>query len=264
MRNTKFIFIEGIMGSGKSATAWFLTEHLQKHGIAAQFMSEGGSLRVALDLPHPNGVWLDVTVEEYIERSLGKWHAFAHETRQCDMVTACDGLLFHGNMTDLMLMNPEPMVLRGYVTQVIEIISDLNPVVIYFTRPDIARALRKICDARGSEWEAYQVNWKVLSPYGLQRLLSGFDGLVQLYQSYYALCNNIFAQLELPKLAIRNEGDWTKYYEEILSFLQLPFTPSSTSAAPSTKSRHFRSRSHRWRYPILPWSGRRRLSRPRV
>jgi len=186
MRNTKFIFIEGIMGSGKSTTALFLTEHLQKNGIAAQFMSEGGPLRVALDLPHPNGVWLDVTIEEYIELSLLKWRAFAQEARQCEMVTACDGLLFHGNMTDL------------------------------------------------------------------------------LYQSYYALCNNIFAQLELPKLAIRNEGDWTKYYEEILSFLQLPFTPSSISAAQSTKSRHFRSRSHRWRYPILRWSGKRRSSHPRV
>ena len=25
MRNTRFIFIEGIMGAGKSTTAWFLT-----------------------------------------------------------------------------------------------------------------------------------------------------------------------------------------------------------------------------------------------
>ena len=215
------------MGSGKTTTAWFLAEYLRQHGIAARFLLEGPTveepehpLRVATELPHPNGVWLDVTVEEYIELSLRKWRTFAREAQQSTSVTACDGLLFHGNMTDLMLMNAPIEMLHSYVAQVIEIISDLNPVVIYFSHPDITRALRKICDARGSEWEAYQVNWKVLSPYGVQRSLHGFDGLVQLYQSYCALCNDIFTQLTLPKLAIRNEGDWTRYYEEILAFLQ--------------------------------------------
>lgn len=229
MRNTRFIFVEGIMGSGKSTTAWFLTEQLQRHGIAARFLLEGPTaeepehpLRVATELPHPNAVWLDVTVEEYIELSLQKWRIFAREAQEVETVTACDGLLFHGNMTDLMLMNAPIQVLREYIAQVIECISDLNPVVIYFSHPDIARALRKICDTRGSEWEAYQVNWKVLSPYGRERALHGFDGLVQLYQSYCALCEDIFAQLTLLKLAIRNQGDWVRYYEEILSFLCLP------------------------------------------
>lgn len=230
MRNTRFIFVEGIMGSGKTTTAWFLTEQLQRYGVAARFLLEGPTaqepehpLRVATELPHPNGVWLDVTVQQYIERSLQKWHTFAREARQAATVTACDGLLFHGNMTDLMLMNASPEVLHTYVAQVIESIADLNPVVIYFSHPDIARALRRICDARGSEWEAYQVNWKVLSPYGVERALHGFDGLVQLYQSYCALCEDVFAQLTLPKLAIRNEGNWARYYEEILTFLQ--FSP---------------------------------------
>ncbi len=232
MRNTRFIFVEGIMGSGKSTTAWFLTEQLQRQGIAARFLLEGPTfeepehpLRVATELPHPNAVWLNVTVQQYIERSLLKWRTFMIEAQQAATVTACDGLLFHGNMTDLMLMNAPTEVLRAYVAQVIESIADLNPVVIYFSHPDIAHALLRICDARGSEWEAYQINWKVLSPYGMERVLHGFDGLIQLYQSYCALCDEIFAQLTLPKLAIRNEGDWARYYREILSFLQ--FSPLS-------------------------------------
>ena len=72
MLHTRFIFVEGIMGSGKTTTACFLTEHLRQHGIAARFMLEGPTLdapehplRVATELPHPNGVWLDVTVDEF-------------------------------------------------------------------------------------------------------------------------------------------------------------------------------------------------------
>jgi ABC-type multidrug transport system ATPase subunit len=72
MRNTRFILVEGIMGAGKSTTAGFLTEQIRQHGIAARFLAEGPSieepehpLRVATEFPHPNGIWLDLTVEEY-------------------------------------------------------------------------------------------------------------------------------------------------------------------------------------------------------
>jgi len=231
MRNTRFIFVEGIMGSGKTTTAWFLTEHLQRHHIAARFLLEGPSieepdhpLRVAPTLPHLKEVWLDVTIEEYIELSLRKWRAFAHEAQQSATVTVCDGLLFHGNMTDLMLMNAEPAVLYDYVTRVIESIHNLNPVVVYYYHTDVGQALRTIRDERGSSWEAYQVNWKLASPYAVQRSLKGFEGLVQLYQTYRALCDKFFTRLTLPKLAILNEGDWSGYYDKILAFLQLPPT----------------------------------------
>ena len=79
-----------------------------------------------------------------------------------------------------------------------------------------------ICDTRGSEWEAYQVNWKVGSPFGVQRSLRlDFDGLVQLYRVYRDLCDDMFAQLALPKVAIYNEGDWVGYYRDICAFLGL-------------------------------------------
>ena len=78
------------------------------------------------------------------------------------------------------------------------------------------------CEARGSAWEAYQVNGKVASPYGVRRSLRGFDGLVQFYRAYRAISDDILAQLTLPKLAIRNDGNWATYYRDILAFLQLP------------------------------------------
>ena len=77
------------------------------------------------------------------------------------------------------------------------------------------------------------MNWKVASPYGAQRSLSGFAGLVQLYQVYRALCDELFAQLELPKLAICNEGHWASYYDDILTFLELPQRPLPGSGAES-------------------------------
>jgi hypothetical protein len=139
VRGTRFIFVEGIMGSGKSTTVLFLTERLRQHGIVARSLAEGPTidepehpLRVATEFPHPNGIWLDLTVEEFVERSLQKWRDFVQVALQSSTITVCDGLLFHGNVTDLLLMNAEMSVLRRYVAQIIECLSPLNPAIIYF------------------------------------------------------------------------------------------------------------------------------------
>ena len=44
MRDIHFIFVEGIMGAGKSTTAAFLTDQLRRNGIAARFVPEGPSI----------------------------------------------------------------------------------------------------------------------------------------------------------------------------------------------------------------------------
>jgi hypothetical protein len=55
--------------------------------------------------------------------------------------------------------------------------------------------------------------------------------LVQIYQAYCALCDDLFARLSVPKLAIPNHGDWTTYYRYLLTFLQLPAQPIARSPA---------------------------------
>lgn len=226
MRDTRFIFVEGIMGSGKSTTAWFIAEQLQQRHIAARFMLEGPTyedpthpLRVATDFAHPNAIWQDLTIDEFIEVSLRKWRAYVAEAQQTGVTTVCDGLLFHGNMTDLMLMNAEPQVLQNYVGQVLSILQNLKPIIIYFQHKDLVHALRAICEERGSDWETYQVNWKTGSPYGVQHRLQGFEGWVQLYKDYSKLCNDMLTQFTQPQLIIRNEGAWSEYYQEIMQFL---------------------------------------------
>jgi hypothetical protein len=130
-------------------------------------------------------------------------------------------------MTDLLLMDAEPDVLRRYVRNVAGSLRDLNPVVIYLLRPDVATALRAVCDERGEDWEAYQLGWKLESPYAARRSLRGFRGLVTLYEDYRAICDDLFASLPLPKLEVRTEGDWSANLREFLAFLRLPVMESA-------------------------------------
>jgi hypothetical protein len=227
MGEGRFVFVEGLMGAGKTTTAAWLTDQLRVMRLPAQFVLEGPTrdapdhpLRISTGLPHPFAPWQDLTVAGYVALSLGKWHAFVDQARQAATISVCDGLLFHGNMTDLLLMNAPPATVRGYVAAVLASLGVLEPAVIYFQHPDVAQALRAVRDERGRDWEAYQVNWKVASPYSAQHALQGFDGLVRLYQDYRALCDELFAGLTIPKLAIVREADWPRYRRDILAFVQ--------------------------------------------
>ncbi|MGI8856266.1 MAG: hypothetical protein ACR2JW_10985 [Thermomicrobiales bacterium] len=242
MRDTRFIFVEGIMGAGKTTAAEFLTNRLHRNGIAARFLPEGPTtsqrahpLRVGPTLSPVRTAWYDITIEEYVALSLEKWRAFSNAAEASAPITVCDGLLFHGNMTDLLLMDAEPQVLHRYVTAVVESIACLNPTLIYLRHADVAHALRAVCDERGSEWEAMQVAWKVGSPYGVRRSLQGFEGLTALYQRYGATCDDLYARLVLPKVAVVRDGDWARGYGDILAFLEL--RPSSeASDFPTTET----------------------------
>jgi thymidylate kinase len=248
MRDTKLIFVEGIVGSGKSTTAKFITDCLTQQQIPARLLPEGGRghpLRVANSLPHPFQVWRDVTVNQFIRSSVDKWHAFVRTAQRSEAVTVCDGQLLHGNMMDLLLLNAAPNVLQNYVTQVTALLTDLRPVLIYFYQADVAKALHRIGKARGAAWIAYQVQWKLPSPYGCQQELAqlsatqgqprqhpmdhiplhvaGFAGLIQLYRVYRALSDTIVPTLPMPTLKIDNtEGSWAAYYHEMLTFLDVP------------------------------------------
>jgi hypothetical protein len=227
--NTRWIFVEGIMGAGKSTAVYSLVTHLRREGISAQGVWEGPtldepdhSLRVAPTLPHPLSPWDELTAEQFAEESLGRWRRHVAGIVASESVTVCDGLLFHGNMTDLMLMGMPLADLRKYAGSVLTCLDALNPVLIYLRRPDIAGALRTIVEERGSQWQEYQTGWKLSSPLARRHGWQGFDGLIELYVSYRAVCDHIFQGLQVPKLVIDHEGNWDAVYVQIARFLDLP------------------------------------------
>ena len=48
MSNTRFIFVEGIMGAGKSTTAWFLTEQIQQYGTVKNLQRNREKAKIVL------------------------------------------------------------------------------------------------------------------------------------------------------------------------------------------------------------------------
>ncbi|WP_244099529.1 hypothetical protein [Burkholderia pyrrocinia] len=221
----RLVIVEGIMGSGKSSTMRFIASHLQAAGhdaAAIHERTEPHPVRATDELEHWFEPWRDTTAAKLAERALARWAAFVDKARLGTTVSVLDGQLFHGDLTNLLLMEGEPALIEAYVQELARTIAPLSPLVIYFWQRDIDAAVRTVCAERGDDWVTYQTDWKLAAPYCMRRGLTGLDGLIALYRDYRRTTDALFAQLPLDKLSIENgDRDWATVERRILDALKL-------------------------------------------
>jgi hypothetical protein len=228
MNRSRLIFVEGIMGSGKSTTARWLARLFCRAGIRARPVPEARPhpTNVFRTLPHWKQPWLDLTAEVLMARSYANWQVFVRKAASDPRISVFDGQLFHGDFTCLFLMNCPPQMLQGYVQTVLQLAGPLLPTIIYCYQADVVQALDRIGAQRGQGWVESQVAWKVASPYGQQRGYVGIDGWTQLYRDYRQVTDICFESLAIPKMAIdTSAGEWSSYQRRICTFFALPFLP---------------------------------------
>jgi hypothetical protein len=216
---TRLVIVEGIMGSGKSATACWIAARLEAAGrraLAITERTEPHPVRGTDGLDHWFQPWLDITAKGLADRSLAKWRSFAAAAQAAETIHTLDGQLFHGDLTNLFLMEATPAAIAKYCDAVVDIVRPLAPVLIYFYQADVERAIRIIAAERGEEWVKYQADWKLQAPYSRRLGLRGLEGLIALYKDYRALTDELYVGLDLTKLAIDNSQQaWDTYYQQI-------------------------------------------------
>ncbi len=114
-------------------------------------------------------------------------------------------------------------VITAYLDHVEQAIAPARPCVVYFVQPDIAVALRRICDQRGPELEAYWIGSVERSRRGRRLGLQGFAGLVAFWTAHRELADAAFRRLPFPKLALDTTVQPRSTAEAaIFGFLGLP------------------------------------------
>jgi hypothetical protein len=222
----RLVILEGIMGSGKSTTARWLAARLAERGFEAR-------LQVERQYPHPlRGTdaagdwfkpWLDMSARDIATRRLTLWRKFVQDAIAQPAIHVIDGQLFHGDLTNMLLMKMPELEMADNVRELEAIVQPLNPLVVYFHQTDVDRAIRLTAAERGEELGVrYQVDWKLAFPYAVELGLEGLEGLSALYVRYRALTDRLFEELRSDKISIENTPrDWPRYYsliEEALGF----------------------------------------------
>lgn len=216
----RLVIFEGIMGSGKSTSTRWLGQQLTARHIPNRIQTERA-------YPHPLRAtdaagdwfkpWLDMTPQTLASRRMELWAKFAADALVSPEVRVIDGQLFHGDVTNMLLMNMSPAAITEHVLALEQVIRPLHPLIVYYHQSDIDQAIRRTAAERGEELGVrYQVDWKLKYPYAVERGLEGLDGLSRLYVDYRLLTGSLFARLSVNKLAIENTArDWPRYYAQI-------------------------------------------------
>jgi hypothetical protein len=217
----RVVIVEGIMGSGKSTTVLRIADRLKTSGVSVLGITEGvcpHPIRFDWDVP-----WADMPASQLAKSAAARWRAYANSASMSESITVVDGQLFHGNLTSLFLLDADIALIRSYVHDVVAAIKPLRPLLIYFHQDDVDRAIRAIATERGDAWVTYQVDWKLASPYAVRHGLAGLEGLIELYRDYRQLTDQLYTDLDIPKISIENsEKEWAKYEEIIDSILMNP------------------------------------------
>jgi hypothetical protein len=231
----KLVIVEGIMGSGKSTATQNIAHRLGACGIPAIGITEWVD-------PHPirfdwNLPWTEMPPAELAKSGVAKWRSFVAGSLAAERIAIVDGQLFHGNLTSLLLLEAGADLIAAYCREVVAIIKPLSPLLIYFHQDDVDSAIRVVSAQRGEKWVNYQVNWKLQSPYANRRGLAGLDGLISLYRQYRALTDQLFADLDIPKISIENSKQQWAIYDDMIdralmnvnAISEMPVAVSGTS-----------------------------------
>lgn len=229
--NHGLVIIEGIMGSGKSTTMRFVAKALEDAGrpaLAVHERTDPHPVRATDELQHWFEPWRESTAEQLAARAISRWRSYAQKVRLGPAVPVLDGQLFHGDLTNLFLMEASFDEIAAYCQSLAQLIGPLEPLVVYLRQENVERAVRTVCAERGEAWVKYQVDWKLKGPYAVRRNLVGLEGLIALYQDYRLMTDALFDQLTLDKVVIENsERDWTRYNQQVLERLGLGGVPSA-------------------------------------
>jgi len=231
MKATKLILIEGMSGSGKSTMAHYLSRQFDQHDIKHTWWYEE-------DKWHPLYPFYDaVSMQQLldtlatdkrsiaIDAALELWQQFADSLQSSDDIVILDGCLFGYLTWTLFPLNVPLAEIQAYLTRVEQIISPLNPCLIYLYQQNIANACRKKCQRRGIEEESI-IRQATKSLYGKRRNLQGFDGMVRYWIDYRHLIDTNFLEIGFAKLSIENSAsEWLNYQQRVLDFLDLSPLP---------------------------------------
>jgi hypothetical protein len=222
--NTELIIVDGHSSVGKSSTskgvfkqialahdAYWLHEECEHHPIRHNEFRFGG---------------LD-TVEGMEKNRIGmlqKWMAFRDSIKLSGKVCVTEGCLLHAYDRYFIhsLWNDEEIC--TYFSQVLEVIGDLNPTLVFLYRPDLRKSLEKAFIARGKWWRDLMLKKDDLHVYFRDHTYVDENSMFDAIEFEQIKMMEIFDGLQCSKIKINTTGEhWDQYVQEIIAFFGIEY-----------------------------------------
>jgi hypothetical protein len=147
----KVIFVDGIVGSGKSRLAQRLWLHLRKVGADAEWFAEPQS-------GHPLHDLGDISAfgrSEALDLVFQTWRGFVAERRGTARITVLDATLLQTTVRFFEAFGVPQPEWRPTLAEMLQIAEPLSPLLIYLRPESCDGFLEWVAEMRGVEWRSY-------------------------------------------------------------------------------------------------------------
>lgn len=217
---TKLIIVDGHSSVGKSSVsksvyqqiaqaqnAYWLHEECEDHPIRQDEFRFG-------ELDTADGMELNRV------GMLKKWTVFRDSIRSSGKVCITEGCLLHAYDRYFIhsLWGQEEIV--AYYSQVVEVMKDLNPILVFLYRPDLRKSLEKAFIARGQWWKDLMLRRDDRHVYFKDHEYVDENSMFAAIDFEQRKMMEIFDRLPCSKIKIDTSAEqWDQYVKEIIAFL---------------------------------------------
>ena len=202
-----------------------LSEFSAEEQSAIKYSSEPAADGLAVPLSHFQGELFDRLLkykiydllpwETEMPVMLEKWRSFV-KNAETETVYVFNCVLLQNPMCETMMrFGFGESISCDYIRQIAEIISPMEPVVIYLRNDDIAECVSK-ASAEREGWLDGVIDYHVNGAYGRSIFAEGFDGYIACLRERQERELRILSQLPVESIVLDNaHRDWSDAYERL-------------------------------------------------
>jgi len=222
--NTKLIIVDGHCSTGKSSIsksvykqisldqdAYWLHEECENHPIRHNEFSFG-----ALD-----------TAEGMALNRLGmlqKWEAFRDSIKASGKVCITEGCLLHAYDRYFIHSIWDENEMLEYYSQVLAVLDELDPIVVFLYRPDLRASLEKAFIARGKWWRDLILRRDDRHVYFKDHVYVDENSMFEAVEFEQSKMLALFDRFQCTKIKIdTSEERWDQYVQEIIALFGAKF-----------------------------------------
>lgn len=220
--DARLVFVEGMIGAGKSTTAERFASRLISRGEDAraylEFAEDHPIRTKAVDrlrAVHPERVWKPDDVGEdglaldSRVYAADQWDRLAERCLHGRQTIILESTLLQNSVLPAFVAGAPAGKCREIFTRIERRVASARPLLVYLRPTDIVSAIKRVHRARGEVWAAWNVTSVSAFPWARTRNLSGRNAVVELYREWECVVQELFDQCSFSKLMIDDpQEDW--------------------------------------------------------
>ncbi|QVK17683.1 hypothetical protein KHQ81_12660 [Mycoplasmatota bacterium] len=224
MKDSKLIIVTGISGAGKSTTSQKLAYQYEQNGIKHRWLHEEIKAHPIRDKEFSiASIDSEEDMDKNVSYMYSLWGKLADDIEKSDDVFIMEGCLYQNIIRYFFNCNYSIEKITKFYDTVMEIISKLNPTIVFLYRSELRDSFRTAFEVRGERWKNIILNAEG-EGYFNEHEYKGDDSVYNMWENYQEIADTMFRRYQGNKIKINTSNElWEKYMKDLMEYLGLEY-----------------------------------------